>query len=459
MKLRLLNIITSLFVISCMTTSCLDSDSDILYDYSSAASITAFSIGDIETPFDTKVNGKDTTLTATVKGADYPFIIDQSLGLIYNVDSLPVGTNVKKVVPEISADGYVYIVAETDSVWEEKDSLNFENPIKFKVMAMDGTFGRIYTAKVNVHQQDPEGMTWNKISSNFDKNIGKQKAVYFNQQIYVFAEQEEQVAVTVADPQNAGQWSDLQTIDIPEKADYTSVVVWGESLYMLASNELYCSDNGINWTKVATDQKLNSLVASVDMADSQKLVGITTDNFYTESVDGSSWTTYEAIPAEFPQGIYSFACYPLETNNQINRLVLMGQNDIADDTTNVVWTQFATEQEWIPLYMEDNANNCPNLENSSMIHYNHQLYVFGGPGKNNDSAKAFDYLYRSNDNGIGWTPITEKALFPEEFASLYTAADGNYSCVVDENHFLWIMWGKTGEVWRGRINRLGFINQ
>ena len=458
MKLKLLNIIASLFIISCIATSCLGDD-EIVFEYSSNASITAFSISDIETKIETKVDGKDTTLTAKVTGTNYPFIIDQSQGLIYNVDSLPVGTNVKKVVPEISADGYVFIVAETDSIWEEGDSLNFENPIQFKVMAMDGSYGRVYTAKVNVHQQDPQTMSWSKFNSNFDKNIGKQKAVYFNKQILVFAEQEGQVCVTIANQDNGHQWTALETIDIPTKADYTSVLVWGEALYILASNDLYTSNNGINWTKVSTEQKLSCLVASIDLKDNKKLIGITLDNFYTESIDGNTWITNEAIPFDFPQNIYSFACYPLETNDQINRIVLMGQNNITNDTTNVTWTQFANEQEWIPLYTEDNKNNCPNLENSSMIHYNKYLYVFGGSGKNNDSAKAFDYFYRSNDNGIGWEKITEKVLFPKEFATLYTTANGNYSYVVDENHFLWIMWGKTGEVWRGRINHLGFINQ
>lgn len=458
MNLKLLNIITSLIIVLYIATSCLDNE-EAIYEYSSNASITAFAIGDIKTPVDTIIDGKDTTLTATVIGTNYPFVIDQNQGLIYNVDSLPKGTDVKKVVPEISSDGYVFIVAETDSIWEEGDSLNFENPIQFKVMAMDGSYGRVYTAKVNVHKQNPNEMSWSKFDSNFSKNIEKQKAVYFNQQIFVFAEQEEQIYVTIANQENGNQWTSLQAIDIPTKADYTSVIAWGESLYILASNELYCSINGINWTKVTTDQKFNSLVASIEVANDKKLIGITTENFYTESQDGNTWTIYEAMPTGFPQAPYSFASYPLNTNDQINRIVLMGQNDIMGDTTNVVWTQFASEHEWIPLSTEDNPNSCPNLRNSSMIRYDNQLYVFGGPGKNGSSANAFEYFYTSNDNGIGWKKIEEKVLFPKEFSFLYTNANGNYSYVVDSNHFLWIMWGKTGEVWRGRINRLGFVNQ
>ena len=459
MNLKVLNIVTCLFIAAFIATSCLD-DEEYDYEYSANASITAFSIGDIETEFETTVDGVDTTLTATVTGTDYPFVIDQLQGLIYNVDSLPVGTDVSKVVVDISADGYVFIVAETDSIWEETDSLNFENPIQFKVMAYNGNYGRVYTAKVNVHQQDPEVMSWTKVSGNFSTSIQKQKAVWFKEQIIVFAEQEEQVAVTVAQQADASTWTALQPLTgIPVKADYSSVIVWGEALYILADNDLYTSLNGIDWAKADTEQKLASLTASISLNADTKLMGITTDNFYAETTDGSTWSTYAEMPSDFPQVPSSYAAYPLATNNSINRIVLLGQSDVAGDSTNNVWTQLAYEHEWTPLNMEENKHALPNMENTGMIYYNNRLYAFGGPGKNGSSVTAFEYMYVSNDNGIGWEKQTEKVLFPEDFATLYDEAGGNYSYTVDSDHFLWVMWGKTGEVWRGRINKLGFVNQ
>lgn len=458
MNIRLLNIIACLFITAFIATSCLDEE-EYDYEYSANASITAFSIKNIETKYQATVNGKDTTLTATVVGTNYPFVIDQHQGLIYNVDSLPVGTDVSRVVAEISADGYIFISAETDSIWEEADSLDFRQPIQFKVMSMQGTYGRNYTAKVNVHQQDPNQITWTRFESNFSTEIKQQKAVYFKQQVMVFAEQENQVAVTMAKQENGREWSPLQTINIPVKADYSSVIACGETLYILADNELYLSTDGINWTKSENSQKLNSLTAAINHGGYQKLIGTTIDNQYTESTDGSSWITYSAIPANFAKGAYSYAAYPLATNNELYRIVLMGQNEVANDSTNIVWSQLATEHEWTPLSMEGNKNECPNMENTGMIHYNGQLYAFGGPEKNGTSTSAFDSFYVSNDNGIGWEKLTEDVLFPDEFATFYKQAEGNYSFAVDENNFMWFMWGNTGEVWRGRINKLGFVNQ
>lgn len=458
MNIRLLNIITCLFITACVVTSCLD-DEEYEYEYSADASITAFSINNIETKYQATVDGKDTTLTATVTGTNYPFAIDQNQGLIYNVDSLPVGTDISKVVPEISADGYVFIAAETDSIWEEGDSLDFRQPILFKVMSAQGSYGRTYTAKINVHQQDPNEMGWSRFNSNFSSEIGRQKAVYFNQQILVFAEQENQVAITMANQDNGSEWTSLQPIDIPVKADYASAIAWNGSLYILADNELYTSTNGISWTKADTQQKMSSLTAAIDEGHEKKLIGVTVDNLYAETTDGSTWTTYATIPEDFAKEVYSYAYYPLATNNALYRIVLLGQNDIENSSNNIVWSQLASEHEWTPLSMEENNNACPNMSNAGMIHYNGLLYAFGGPGKNDSSVKAFEYFYVSNDNGIGWGKVTEKMLFPDEFASIYTQAEGNYSFVIDNNHFVWFMWGKTGEVWRGRINKLGFVNQ
>lgn len=458
MKLKVLNIITSLFITACLITSCLDDDT-IEYVYSSNASITGFSIKDsIITRYKTQVDGVDTTLSTAIVGANYPFVINQHEGLIYNPDSLPVGTDISKVVVSITADTYgIFIVAETDSIWEETDSLNFEKPVQFKVMAENGVFGRTYSAKINVHQQEPDTLMWQQMDANFSTAIEAQKAVYANGSIYVFAEQDAQVAVTSTNDGKA--WTELQSIDIPAKADYTSAMAWNNQLYILANNELYLSTNGVNWSKAETTQTFSRLLANIDASSCQKLIGADTENRYIESKDGIQWDSYEVLPEEFPTGSLSFASYPLTTNDQLYRVVLIGENKNLADTTNVAWEQLDSEHEWIALSTDANGHECPNLKNPSMIRYNNQLYYFGGPGRYKGNNEAFNKFYISKDNGITWNSVKKDMGFPATFKDLYDEAKGNYSCVVDENNFLWIMWSQTGEVWRSRINKLGFIKQ
>lgn len=451
--------IFGLFVAACSITSCLHSDA-VEYEFSSNASITAFSITDsIITYYPAVVNGKDTTLSTAVVGADYPFVINQSEGLIYNPDSLPVGTDVSKVAISITADSYVYIVADTDSLWEEKDSLNFQNPIQFKILAENGTFGRVYTAKINVHKQDPEVMGWQKLEGNFSTDFTEQKAVYLNNHIYVFAYQGEQAVVTSTETTDGKEWSEPIRIDTPVEADINSAMVWGNQLYILAGNELYTSEDGMSWSQVETSTSIQKLVANVYSDKTQKIIGIDSDNHYIESHDGMAWETYGEMPAEFPTNWLSYASYALETNKDINRIVVIGNNEAASDSISVAWTQLDTENEWADLAAPNHSDGCPNLENMSMIRYNNMLYTFGGNGQRKGAIAPFSNLFVSIDNGITWQTTPEKIAFPEEFQTQYEESDGNYSCVVDENHFIWIMWSKTGEVWRGRINKLGFEKQ
>lgn len=459
MKLRVLNILACLFVTACMITSCLGDDT-VEYEFSKDASITALSIKDsIVTYYPGKTAaGKDTTLSFAVLGSDYPFIINQNEGLIYNQDSLPVGTDISKVVLDITADTYgIYIAAETDSLWEETDSLDFNKPIHFKVIAENGIFGKPYKVMINVHQQDPEQMTWQQVDGNFPTNIQKQKAVYMNGSIYVFAEQTKQVAVTMAKTSDAKTWTPLEDINIPVKADYSSVMVWGNQLYILADNELYVSENGLEWTKSETTQTFSRLLANVHSEYNQKIIGADVDNHYIESTDGINWTQYEALPNNFSTGHTAFVSYPLATNPKIDRIVLAGDNPDKTDTTSVIWTQLNAENCWAELYPTNASDACPNFENTSIIHYNDHLFAFGGIRQT--STSEFSPFYESMDNGITWQANNENIIFPEDFNTLFKQSKGNYSYIVDEEQFIWMMWSKTGKVWKGRINKLGFKKQ
>ena len=155
----------------------------------------------------------------------------------------------------------------------------------------------------------------------------------------------------------------------------------------------------------------------------------------------------------------SFACYPLITNPAISRIVLLGNNTTETDTTSVVWTQLCEETRWTALTTEDESYLCPKMENPTIIRYNDKLYAFGGKGQDIDALAPFGLFYASEDHGISWYQVTENMVFPSEFGDLYEAANGNYSCIVDKNHFIWIIWSQSGEVWRGRVNKFGFDKQ
>lgn len=459
MKIKFLTVITGLLTAAFMITSCLD-DNEVETEYSSESSITAFSIDNIETQYTQEVNGKDTTLTATVIGDQYPFAINQSQRLIYNVDSLPVGTNVSKVVASITSDGIgiLMVIADRDSLWTSTDSLNFEKPVQFKVVAMSGVYGPTYTVKMNVHKQVPDSLQWSHIGNNFNTTIQAQKAVTLGDYIYVFAQQDGGAALTMANINDGNNWTSLLPLSSIPNADYSSAMAWGNTLYILANNDLYSSANGTEWSKVNTTAKFSKLIANVYAGYNHKLYAIDTNNHFMQSEDGLTWKVNEEVPANFPVNHTSYAASPLITNTRIDRITVMGENTVTTDTTTIVWSQLTTETTWgdYPTAAYDRYY-CPKLANIAMIYYNDLLYAFGGPGKSfGKDIPAFSKFYESTDQGVTWKPISRYVFFPPEFNDLYNQANGNYSYVVDKNNFLWIIWSQSGQVWKGRINKLGF---
>ena len=99
------------------------------------------------------------------------FSIDLVRGLIFNADSLPVGTKVTCLQPEITTlDGASRIeltmkrAGRSDTTitytGSATDTVDFSYPVALKVVSLDGTTSRTYTVTVNVHKMAPDSLYW-----------------------------------------------------------------------------------------------------------------------------------------------------------------------------------------------------------------------------------------------------------------------------------------------------------
>lgn len=451
---KILHAIIGVITASFLFSSCLDND-DTTTEYTSDALISSFSINDIETSVASKTaDGEDTTLIVTTTGSDYVFTVNQNENRIYNSDSLPVGTDISKVTLSLSVIGYAvtYEKNQRDTLWTSNDSIDFTSPVNFKVYAYDGTT-RSYQAQINVHRQDPDALQWTKMEgSNFAVGaMYRQKAIAYNNRIYVFAEGANQAEVTYTEQTDGQNWTALQELaGIEGTADYSSVTVFNGSLYILAQNKLYVSSDGTNWAEAGADRTFTRLFA----ASSTQLYGISGGNIVA-SDDASAWTEIGEVTASFPTKNLSFTISTLATNSTIERMTVVGVRDAESDTTAVVWSKLSTENRWMPLSQQaDNFYGCPKLKELAVIHYDGKLYAFGGEKDfvSDSPTEAFGVLYQSVDHGLTWKPATGKVMLDEAFAG----RSDYFSYVVDNDQFIWILWSGSGEVWRGKINRLGF---
>ena len=141
MRIKFLSVIMSFLLMSIAISSCLNSDDN--YEYSSDATIRAFGLDTIK------------------KGIYYKFTIDQLKREIYNVDSLPVGSDTiidKILIDTLDITGWVTSGLQDTLFNNLTDSVDFREPITLKVHAADGVTTREYKITVNVHTQDPDSL-------------------------------------------------------------------------------------------------------------------------------------------------------------------------------------------------------------------------------------------------------------------------------------------------------------
>ncbi|MDE6322240.1 MAG: hypothetical protein K2L93_08085 [Muribaculaceae bacterium] len=236
-----------------VATSCNKDDEDISYlsGSNSTVIVSSFSLT------------KDTHI---LPGLDSVyFSIDLDNAVVFNADSLPYGTDVRRLIPVIGTAGcsvaelHFKSVNGTDTVVDylkhSTDSINFANgPVKLHLVANDGITERDYQLKVNVHQMVPDSLYWNRTARRslpvLSQIPARQKTVKINDKYLCLT------AAGALDNQtyNLGCVSDLQLWDVnvmqpatgadfPANLDVKSLVAGDGVLYVLdQEGALYVSD-------------------------------------------------------------------------------------------------------------------------------------------------------------------------------------------------------------------------
>lgn len=488
MKIKFLPLLAVFFAATSIMTSCLDNDVEQI-TYTSETSITGFSLGTLNiNRMGKDKNGLDSPYVDTLDCSNYPFTIDQINRTITNKDSLPVGTHIDKVITSITYDagmlGYTPKGSDNDTIWTSTDSIDFTEPVEFKVYAYSGVEGKPYTITINVHQQEPDTISWKKFDNNpFSAgNLSEQKAVYANGKVYVFGKNGNGTHIEYSDVanDNPSPWVPV-TDNISLNIDTYSATAWAGNIYFLARGT---NDKRLYKLSVTTDkiepvgtEIFEVLIGGNDTKEELYAVINKISNGVSNSVShtykNGVWTEDANSFTLFPVGKPFFSNTTTASyNSDITTTIALCNNPgtTANDTAALVFNRISSDNKW-----EKRMQNLPlpNLENITMIYYDGKLYAFGGGYK---EIKPFSQFYCSTDNGLCWRPVTECMAFPAEvpdpekpnkeyinFPNLYDTHHGNYSCAVTpklENetyrgNFIWIVW-EDGSICRGRINRLGF---
>lgn len=444
MRIKFLAIIAGFLFVSIAISSCLDSD-DNMAELSSDATVHAFGLD-------------------TIYGKHYQFTIDQLNRVIYNQDSLPVGADTiidRILIDTFTVSGWI-TAGINDTLFNKADSVDLTSAVnnegmKFKVHAPDGSTYREYTLKINRHKLDPDSLVWKEMETFTSINLAAgatQKAVVLNDELWIYTNSADAYMTST----KAGEfgWT-LITTNFPANALPETIVSLKTAsiiqttdnknqLYVVANNKVYRSTDGKLWEEVTTlGNNIQSLIASFPGI----LTGITTDRHFYTSKDGISWDTPSktALPVNFPTE-YLYSTNFTNTNN-VNQVMAVGMPKT--ETQTYPWFS-QNGNEWVDLYTTSYDAYCPALNYPVCMYYGDTFYIFGSK-----EANKLDVIY-SSIAGIAWHKTEKKFLLPKEFNDITSP----YSIAIDNQNYIWVIFGgnnTNNAVWRGRLNRLGFIIQ
>ena len=470
---RIARLFVILFSAAVLATSCLSDDNATDITYYSDTAITSFSLGTLNRTMWTKSStGEDSSYVTEVDGSVYKFYIDQLKREIYNPDSLPVRTDAAHVLCNVSSKNSGFIILaykdseDNDSLvyFNSSDSLDFTEPIEFRIYANDGIAYRAYKVSVNVHKEDPDSINWYNAGSNpAFTSMAAMKSVAFKDRLFVFGTDRSNTSVYSASLDAPGTWTELST-DNGATFDanaYASVVAKGDSLYTISGGRMMRSYDGNNWTSY--DIQGNTAPIKLIAAGRSRLYGIDAlGQIVSSEYSNHAWTV-DAISGDvsmLPDENIGYGSLALTTDDASERIIIAGNRSLSsnpEDSVAMVWSkieEYSTNSErhsWM-FCNEDNGYNLPRLANLKMLAYGDVLIALGGQGEGTSTAEAFSAFYVSEDNGLTWHD-DDKYYMPEGFDN---AESDVFTMTVDENNYLWIVCGGTGTVWRGRVNRLGW---
>lgn len=389
----------------------------------------------------------------TIYGKSYAFTIDQVNHVIFNADSLPVGS--EKVLSNVtiktlSATGIVTsgLLDSLFVVGQKADLTPAINKpgVTFKIVANDGSRWQEYTLQVNVHKEDPDMAKWKLMPNLPDEFLAANQStdlqvLKFGNDLMVMLEGNLLMKADVS--QSEFVWETFTMVGLPEDAILHSALNFQGMLCMItASGDVYTSEFGEYWEK---SEVLSGGVTSLLAAFSDKLTAIREvegENLYclTKSID-EPWTDGEPVQAGFPMGKVNYDTYISSTG--VERAILVGES--SEPTDRIVPWMTIDGDDWGGM-TTNTVYYCPNLSNPTVMFYNKFFYMVGD---------ELNIMYESM-GGLVWGKCEGKFQLPEG-----VGGHEHYAMIVDEADFIWLLVigndGESNQLWRGRLNKFSFL--
>lgn len=454
-----------LFATMMAVTSCLGDDENkvILYD---DTAITAFSLTGADIYNHTiSSTGEDSVykVNAATSVSEILFHIDQIKAEVFNTDSLPVGTDVSKMLCSLSTlnNGVPFIesLEPEDPVYlSTTDSIDFSEPRVIRIYSSDGQRYRPYTIRVNLHKEVGDSFVWKAMPVNPDlATVKKMRAAVVGQHLVVLAQQGNGTHVYRHNTTAGAQWECKENLFAASASE--NITVRHDSLFVLDGQTLWVSTDGEHFDELLTNSGLSQLLG----ANSKQMYALNQLGSIMVSTDGGrSWNTDRVASSAdvMPVTDIAYTSLPQGFTGNSEYSVFAGSRDslnYPDDAYGKVWRKIvdannSQDNKWICINEDlDGRYSLPRLSNLQLFVYDGAMIAIGGKGIGGCDKEAYSQFYESRDGGITWKD-TKRCVLPAGFDSTLTTL----AVTVDTDNHIWMICGGTGQVWRGRLNRLGW---
>lgn len=436
-------------------TGC-DTTSDYTIELSRTCIVSEATLGSLNRSVTVRTAaGKDTTLTSTVTGANYPLYIDQVNNRIYNADSLPVGTDITKVTfSSITSSAYLLIKqidTQKDTTFATTDSTDFSQSRIVSAVAADGVSRKDYTMELRVHKEEADTFSWQTVASGTASALTGMVdllAVADSRQLYIYGKDADGAARVISTGTAVPEFSSSQLVDLPsgKQLNTRSVRLYKGVFFALATDGtlLQASVGNGRWTTVPVSSPATFTALAGSSTDS--IYALAADRIYA-SADAGKWTPCaseqgEALPADDVE----IVCLPSHTDATYESVVLVGERDGAMS----VWKReidmrgdFSFPWYSLPQSADLAGYGAPKLASSALLKYDDAALMVGVLTDGTISP-----FYLSRDFGRTWK--TGELKHPDMSGVTSMAA------AVDADHYIWILCAGSNSVYKGRVNRLGW---
>lgn len=410
-----------------------DSD-DPIYVYTTSSSSTLVSSFSLQANTDV-MNSLDSVF----------FTIDPERNMIYNADSLPVGTNISALKVKMtfnssigSAIFHIYDANHTKTDYEysttSSESIDFRYGVVLTVNSADGLHTKEYSVKVNVHQVEPDSIVWpvsarrdlpGSADENYHMGSAELGGVYFcllqNSNGYVLS--------NAYSPM--GPWTQVD-IDWGFEPDVTTLTSSDETLYILDVNGNLYTLNNDTWQ--ATGIKWHSIIGGYQNC----VLGITDEPYCYDEYPRREAFTPKPVEEGFPINGSSQLVVTDVDWAVAPQAVLVGGKTSAGTLTSKSWGYDG--QNWAAI--SNTSSKLPALDSPTLFCYNtftinspsivaikkDTWMVMGGKLSDGTLNKT---TYVSNNRGISWETASSAYNLPSIISPFYGAHAHIYSVTIN----------------------------